>query len=74
LQLVRQQAGVDIPLAVGFGISNPDQAAKISAMADGAIVGSAVIKVMEQYLGHKDMVERVGQFVGQLNTAVKSKI
>lgn len=40
-------------------------------MADGVIVGSAVIKVMEQYLGNKDMVEQIGRFVEELNSAAK---
>lgn len=71
LQLVRREAGSEVPLAVGFGISNSKQAADIAAMADGAIVGSAVIKVMEQQLGKPDMVKQVGSFVEQLNQAVK---
>ncbi|MBP1765371.1 MAG: tryptophan synthase, alpha subunit [Firmicutes bacterium] len=56
----------DIPLAVGFGISTPEQAAQVAQMADGVIVGSAVIKTMEQYLGKPELPERVGQFVGRL--------
>ena len=39
----------DTPLAVGFGISTPEQAAKYSAMADGVIVGSAIVKIIAQY-------------------------
>lgn len=70
LQLVRQEADEKIPLAVGFGISNPEQAAKMSVMADGVIVGSAVIKVIEKYHGKGDMVEQVGMFVGQLKSAI----
>ena len=37
----------DVPLAIGFGISNPDQAKKASELADGVIVGSAIIKKIE---------------------------
>ena len=39
----------DIPCAVGFGISTPEQAAKMAAQSDGAIVGSAIVKLCRQY-------------------------
>jgi tryptophan synthase alpha chain len=39
----------DIPCAVGFGISTPEQAAKMAALSDGAIVGSAIVKLCAQY-------------------------
>ena len=43
------KAAKDIPCAVGFGISTPEQAKKIAAVADGVIVGSAIVKLVEQY-------------------------
>lgn len=39
----------DIPCAVGFGISSPEQAARMARVADGVIVGSAIVKIVEQY-------------------------
>lgn len=39
----------DIPAAVGFGVSTPEQAAKIAEIADGVIVGSAIVKIIEKY-------------------------
>lgn len=39
----------DLPAAVGFGINTPEQAAKISRIADGVIVGSAIVKIIEKY-------------------------
>ena len=39
----------DIPCAIGFGISTPEQAAKMSSISDGAIVGSAIIKLLEKH-------------------------
>ena len=39
----------DVPCAIGFGISYPHQAAKMAAISDGAIVGSAIIKLLEKY-------------------------
>ena len=39
----------DLPLAVGFGINTPEQASQISKIADGVIVGSAIVKIIEKY-------------------------
>ena len=39
----------DTPCAVGFGINTPEQAAKISKVADGVIVGSAIVKIIEKH-------------------------
>ena len=39
----------DLPLAVGFGINTPEQASKIGKIADGVIVGSAIVKIIEEY-------------------------
>lgn len=47
IKIVKQAS--DIPAAVGFGISTPEQAKKISNYADGVIVGSAIVKIVEQY-------------------------
>ena len=46
VELVKAQK--EIPCAVGFGISNPEQAKKMAGIADGAIVGSAIIKILEK--------------------------
>ena len=43
------RAVTDTPVAVGFGINTPRQAARYAAMADGVIVGSAIVKIIEQY-------------------------
>ena len=47
VRLVREER--DIPCAVGFGISTPAQAAEMAAKSDGAIVGSAIVKLCAQY-------------------------
>ena len=39
----------DVPAAVGFGINTPEQAEKIAAVADGVIVGSAIVKLIAKY-------------------------
>lgn len=68
---IRRIAGK--PVCVGFGISGPAQAAGIAGISDGVIVGSAVIKVIQNNLAKKDMVKRVGRFVNALSKAVRSK-
>ena len=59
----------DIPCAIGFGISTPEQAAKMSDLSDGAIVGSAVIKIIERY--GKDAAPHVGAYIASMKTAMK---
>jgi tryptophan synthase alpha chain len=68
--LQRVRGLTDKPLAVGFGISTPDQARAVAALADAVIVGSAVVATVEQSLGARDLVTRVGAFVGSLRTAL----
>lgn len=43
------RAATDVPIAVGFGISTPEQASQISTYADGIIVGSAIVKIIEEH-------------------------
>lgn len=58
------------PVCVGFGISNPQQAAEVARIADGVIVGSAIIKVIARNLGHKDLVSKVAEFLSRLRGAL----
>lgn len=59
----------DKPIAVGFGISTPEQAKEMAAISDGAIVGSAIVKLCAQY--GKDCVEPVKQYVKEMAEAVE---
>lgn len=59
VDVVRQNT--DIPCAIGFGISTPEQAHQMAAISDGAIVGSAIIKILEKY--GKDAPKYVGEYV-----------
>ena len=61
------------PVCVGFGISNPKQARKISRLADGIIVGSAIIKIIENNIGKKDLDKKVKSFVGSIGRAVHGR-
>ena len=60
----------DIPCAIGFGISKPEQAAAMAKISDGAIVGSAIIKILEKY--GRDAAPYVGEFVKSMKDAVSN--
>jgi tryptophan synthase alpha chain len=65
------KAVTDKPVAVGFGISTPDQAAQVASWgADGVIVGSALVKVIEENIGTPDLVIRASAFVKSLKQGV----
>ncbi|MCG3777820.1 MAG: Tryptophan synthase alpha chain [Nitrospira sp.] len=61
-----------VPVAVGFGVATPEDAANVAAIADGVIVGSAIVKKMVAYQQQPDMVKQVAGFVRSLKTAMKS--
>ena len=60
----------DVPCAVGFGISTPEQAAKMAAVSDGVIVGSAIVRLVEKYgSGSPDPVER---YIREMTEAISN--
>jgi tryptophan synthase alpha chain len=65
------RAHTDLPVAVGFGISNPEQARFVAANADAVVVGSAVVNQIAQYGKSPDLVTRVTEFAKGLAAAVK---
>ena len=66
ISVVRENT--DVPCAIGFGISTPEQASKMASVSDGAIVGSAIIKIIEKY--GKDAPKHVGEYVKRMKTAI----
>ena len=56
----------DLPVAVGFGISSPEQIRAVWRFADAAVVGSAIVKQIEKFSGEEDLVRRIGQFARSL--------
>ena len=66
VRLVKENT--DVPCAVGFGISTPQQAKKMAGLSDGAIVGSAIIKIIAQY--GKDAAPYVGAYVKSMKDAI----
>ncbi|MGN0611909.1 MAG: tryptophan synthase subunit alpha [Ruminiclostridium sp.] len=66
VDVIRQNTAV--PCAIGFGISTPEQAKKMADLSDGAIVGSAIIRIIEQY--GKDAPKYVGEYVKKMKEAI----
>lgn len=63
------KSATDIPVAIGFGISTPEQAKKYSAIADGVIVGSAIVKIIARY--GKNAPEEVYKYVKSMKDAIR---
>jgi tryptophan synthase alpha chain len=62
----------DVPIAVGFGVATAEDAAKVAAIADGVIVGSAIVKQIAAYREKPDMVKQVAAFVRSLKAAMRA--
>ena len=71
-QVSKIHAHTKLPVAVGFGVSNPQQAKLVAQSADAVVVGSAVVNQIAENGKSKDLVKRVGKFVKSLADAVKS--
>ena len=67
VSIVRENT--DIPCAIGFGISTPEQAKKMADLSDGTIVGSAIVKLLAQY--GKDAPEHIGAYVKEMKDALR---
>lgn len=67
VDLVREVT--DVPVAAGFGVSTPEQAKKMASQSDGAIVGRAIIKIIEKY--GKDAPQYVEAYVKEMVDALK---
>jgi len=65
------RANTELPIAIGFGISNPEQAKTVAQYAEAIVVGSAVVNQIAEHGKNADMVSRVGNFVKTLVSAVK---
>ena len=67
VKLIR--SNTSLPCAVGFGISTPEQAKKMASLSDGAIVGSAIVKLIAQY--GRDAAPYVAEYVKSMKDAVR---
>jgi tryptophan synthase alpha chain len=72
--LVASMRGVtDLPLAVGFGISTPDQVEAVAQLADGVVVGSAFVRVIEQCAGGPSLETDLESATRELRRAIRAK-
>ena len=75
--VTRLKGHTDLPVAVGFGIRTPEQAAEVAAVADAAVVGTALVERVKAGLGSDglagpDLVEGVTGLVASLAAGVRS--
>lgn len=68
IKVVRENS--DLPCAIGFGISTPEQAKKMSDIADGVIVGSAIIKLLEKH--GKDAPSYIGEYIKSMKDSISN--
>jgi len=69
--VTRCREHIESPLIVGFGIASPEQAARVAGVADGVVVGSALVKIVEKLGDSPDMVEKVESAARALAQATK---
>jgi tryptophan synthase alpha chain len=60
-----------LPLAVGFGISNPRQANEIANFADAIVVGSAVVRLIDENENNSDLIEIVSKYIREIKSALR---
>jgi tryptophan synthase alpha chain len=70
-QVARIHAHTPLPVAIGFGISNPKQAKSVASCAEAVVVGSAVVDRIARHGKSPELVRRVTEFVAELVAAVK---
>lgn len=69
VELIR--ANTDVPCAIGFGISTPEQAKQMASISDGAIVGSAIVRLLEKH--GKDAPKYIGEYVKSMKDAIRGE-
>jgi len=60
------------PICVGFGIGSPEQAELVGRIADGVIVGSAIVSLVERHGGSSELLPRVGDFIASLKAPLRA--
>jgi tryptophan synthase alpha chain len=68
--VARARAATDLPCYVGFGVSTPEQARAVCEVADGVIIGSALIRIIERAADGADAAGRVRDFLGGVSEAI----
>jgi tryptophan synthase alpha chain len=71
-QVAKIRSHTNLPIAVGFGVSNPEQAKLVASEADAVVVGSAIVNQIATHGKSPELVAKVGAFVKSLGDAVKT--
>jgi tryptophan synthase alpha chain len=72
--LTRRMRGLtDLPLAVGFGVSTPQQVSEIAKLADGVVVGSALVRQIERNAGDADLASNLENFTRRLTAPLRAQ-
>lgn len=71
-QIAKLRSHTSLPIAIGFGISNPDQAKAVAKEGDACVVGSAIVNQIAEHGKSPELVAKVGAFVKSLADAVKT--
>ena len=69
--MARIRNTTDMPVVVGFGISTPEQAAEIAPRADGIVIGSAIVRLIEEHRKGNNMVTIVARYVKKIKRAME---
>lgn len=70
-EMKRVRSITEMPVVVGFGISTPGQAGEIAPYADGIVVGSAFVRMIEEHAGDSNMVNIVSDYAKEIKTAIQ---
>ncbi len=70
-EIRRLKKSLSLPLAVGFGISTPEQVREVGEVADGVVVGSALVRLVEEHAGSADLAERLEASVRELSAPLR---
>jgi tryptophan synthase alpha chain len=71
LMLEQLRTSTSKPITVGFGVSTPEHVRLVADLADGVVVASAILKLMEDLGDRADRLEHVGDFVAALKAATR---
>jgi len=68
INLIKQVS--DLPIAVGFGVSNPAQAKMLAQIADGVVIGSALVSIIEKFSASPDLLPQIRKFCSEIKSAL----
>jgi tryptophan synthase alpha chain len=71
MMLETVRASTSLPIVVGFGVSTPEHVQSVARLADGVVVASAILKLLEDLDGREDRLEHVGNFVADLKVGTR---